>query len=43
LNQHPEADRQHLRQLMRSAKKESERNKPPRAARELFQYLKQLL
>lgn len=43
LNQHPNADRQHLRQLMRSAKKESELNKPPRAARELFQYLKQFL
>jgi len=43
LKQKPEADRQHLRQLMRSAKRESERNKPPRSARELFQYLKELL
>lgn len=40
---HPDADRQHLRQLMRSAKKERELNKPPRAARELFQYLKELV
>lgn len=40
---HPDADRQHLRQLMRSAKKEHTSNKPPRAARELFQYLKSLL
>ncbi len=43
LRQFPDADRQHLRQLMRSAKKERELNKPPRAARELFQYLKSLL
>ncbi len=43
LNQFPDADRQHLRQLMRSAKKERELNKPPRAARELFQYLKGLV
>ncbi len=43
LKQFPDADRQHLRQLMRSAKKERELNKPPRAARELFQYLKSLL
>ena len=42
LKQFPDADRQHLRQLMRSAKKERELNKPPRAARELFQYLKSL-
>ncbi len=40
---YPDADRQHLRQLMRSAKKEHKLNKPPRAARELFQYLKSLL
>ncbi|VAX09448.1 UPF0307 protein YjgA [hydrothermal vent metagenome] len=43
LSQHPDADRQHLRQLMRSAKKERELNKAPRAARELFQYLKGLM
>ncbi len=42
-DRHPDADRQHLRQLMRSAKKEREQNKPPRAARELFQYLKGLV
>ena len=43
LDHYPHADRQHLRQLMRSAKKEQERSKPPRAARELFQYLKALV
>jgi len=43
LSEYPDADRQHLRQLMRSASKERERNKPPRAARELFQYLKSLV
>ncbi len=42
-DRHPDADRQHLRQLMRSAKKEREKNRPPRAARELFQYLKGLV
>lgn len=43
LGEYPGADRQHLRQLMRSAKKESEQNRPPRAARELFQYIKLLV
>lgn len=43
LKQFPDADRQHLRQLMRSANREHHQNKAPRAARELFQYLKSLL
>lgn len=38
----PQADRQHLRNLIRSAQKEKEQNKPPRAYREIFQYLKEL-
>lgn len=42
LEEYPHADRQHLRQLIRNAKKESQQNKPPRSARELFQYLKTL-
>ncbi|MET1219240.1 MAG: ribosome biogenesis factor YjgA [Glaciecola sp.] len=37
---HPALDRQRLRQLIRQAKKEAEQNKPPKAYRELFQYLK---
>jgi ribosome-associated protein len=39
---HPDADRQHLRQLMRQANKEKANNKPAKAHREIFQYLKQL-
>lgn len=40
---HPQADRQHLRNLIRSAQKEKEQNKPPKAYREIFQYLKELM
>ena len=40
---HPDADRQHLRQLVRNAHEERKRNKPPRAFRELFRELKELL
>lgn len=36
------ADRQHLRQLVRNAQKEQAQNKPPRSARVLFQYLTEL-
>lgn len=42
LQEHPDGDRQHLRQLIRQAKKEQSQNKPPKAARELFKYLRQL-
>ncbi|OOF22329.1 hypothetical protein BZJ19_14875 [Salinivibrio proteolyticus] len=38
--QYPEADRQRLRQLARQAKKERQQNKPPKAYREIFQYIK---
>lgn len=40
---HPQADRQHLRQLARNAKEERLHNKPLHAYRELFRELKQLL
>ena len=40
LSTHPQLDRQHLRQLSRQAKKQAEQNKPPKASREIFQYLK---
>ncbi|MCC2617657.1 ribosome-associated protein [Aestuariibacter halophilus] len=43
LEQHPELDRQKLRQLVRQASKQAAENKPPKAARELFQYLKEAL
>ncbi|MGL5006240.1 MAG: ribosome biogenesis factor YjgA [Plesiomonas sp.] len=42
LNDFPQADRQHLRNLVRSAVKERADNKPPKAYREIFQYLKEL-
>ena len=43
LEEHPAADRQHLRQLVRNANEEKLRNKPPRAFRELFRELRTLL
>ena len=41
--QHPEVDRQYLRQLLRNAHKETLDNKPPKSARALFRYLRDLL
>lgn len=41
LEQYPQLDRQKLRHLKRQASKQTDENKPPKAARELFQYLKQ--
>ena len=38
----PTADRQQLRTLARSARKELTANKPPKTARQIFQYLKEL-
>jgi ribosome-associated protein len=40
---HPDADRQHLRQLARQAKTEREQNRPPHAQRELFRILRLVL
>ncbi len=37
-----QADRQQLRQLVRNANKEVQENKPPKASRLLFKYLKEL-
>ncbi|MFJ3045252.1 ribosome biogenesis factor YjgA [Herbaspirillum chlorophenolicum] len=42
LTQHPEVDVQHMRTLIRNARKEQAENKPPKAYREIFQILKQL-
>ncbi len=39
----PAIDRQHLRQLARNANKESERQKSPKSARALYQYLHSIL
>ena len=38
----PHTDRQHLRKLVRQARKELETEQPPRAARLLFRYLREL-
>ena len=43
LNEHPSADRQHLRQLARNAKEEKLKNKPPHAYRDLFRELRELI
>lgn len=40
---HPDADRQKLRQLVRNTHEERAKNKPPRAFRELFRELRDLL
>jgi ribosome-associated protein len=39
---YPQADRQHLRQLITAAAREREQQKPPAAARKLFRYLREL-
>ena len=38
----PRTDRQHLRKLIRQARKEQETRQPPRASRLLFRYLREL-
>jgi len=43
LDDHPEADSQQLRQLIRNAQKEIEAAKPPKSARMLYRYVKELL
>ena len=43
LDEYPTADRQQLRQLVRSALDERKRNKPPRAYRELYRALREML
>ncbi|BDT61093.1 hypothetical protein MasN3_45870 [Massilia varians] len=42
LAENPELDAQHLRTLIRNARKEQAENKPPKAYREIFQILKDL-
>ncbi|AFJ48589.1 ribosome biogenesis factor YjgA [Shimwellia blattae] len=42
LNLYPQADRQQLRSLVRNARKEKNDNKPPKSARLIFQYLRDL-
>jgi ribosome-associated protein len=42
LAENPDTDRQHIRQLLRAAAKERATGKPPKSARELFRYLKEV-
>lgn len=42
LAQHPDADRQHLRRLVRDAAREAAAGRPPKASRALFRYLREL-
>jgi len=41
--QHPQADRHHLRQLLRNIKKEQKNNKPPTAYRQIFKYIREVI
>lgn len=43
LAQHPSDDVQHMRNLIRNARKEAEQNKPPKSSRELFKLLRDRL
>lgn len=40
---HPTADRQYLRQLIRNARRETHENQSPKSARTLFKYLRDLI
>lgn len=41
MQDHPDADRQTLRQLVRNARRERDQQKPPVSARKLFKYLRE--
>lgn len=43
MSEYPTADSQHLRQLQRNAQKEAKEAKPPKSARLLYKYLKELI
>jgi len=42
IEHYPIADRHHLRQLVRNAKKEKLANKPPAAYRQIFKYIREI-
>ncbi|MGE8496246.1 MAG: ribosome biogenesis factor YjgA [Pseudomonas sp.] len=42
VNDFPQADRQHLRQLLRQAQHEAAQNKAPAASRKIFKYIREL-
>ena len=43
LAEYPQLERSRLRQLLRNIHKETEQNKPPKSARQLFKYLKEVM
>lgn len=43
LNQYPDSDATHLRQLIRNARDEAARSKPPKAFRELFRMIREAM
>jgi len=43
IDEHPTADRSHLRQLVRNADKEKKNNKPPAAFRQIFKYIREVV
>ena len=43
LNQFPDADATHLRQLIRNARDEAARSKPPKAFREIFRVIREVM
>ncbi|QPK62292.1 DUF615 domain-containing protein [Methylomonas sp. LL1] len=43
MGDYPDADSQHIRQLQRNAQKEAKEDKPPKSARLLYKYLKDLI
>ena len=43
IDQHPQADRQQLRQLIRNAQHQAQQQTAPKAARQLFKYIRELL
>jgi len=43
IQQYPQADRSHLRQLVRNSVKEKKNNKPPAAYRQIFKYIREVV
>ncbi|ODU34489.1 MAG: hypothetical protein ABS92_15770 [Thiobacillus sp. SCN 63-374] len=43
LDKHPDTDVTHLRQLIRNARDEAARNKPPKAFREIFRLIREIM
>jgi len=43
MDEFPDADSQHIRQLQRNAQKEAKEDKPPKSARLLYKYLKEMI